>query len=97
MLRFSNLFLILASAIGLAGCQSKQATSPQSPVSSLPQTSQPDRQLPPSHPSLMMRPGPQQGTVAPDFTLKLKDGTKQVTLSDFRGKSPVVLVFGSFT
>jgi hypothetical protein len=37
------------------------------------------------------------GTTAPDFYLKTLDKTSQVSLSDFRGKSPVVLVFGSYT
>ena len=32
------------------------------------------------------------GSVAPDFTLESKDG-KAVTLSDYRGKKNVVLVF----
>ena len=34
---------------------------------------------------------------APDFTLYDIEGKDSVTLSDFRGKKPVVLVFGSFT
>jgi hypothetical protein len=37
------------------------------------------------------------GASAPDFHLKTLDKTSQVSLSDFRGKSPVVLVFGSYT
>jgi hypothetical protein len=37
------------------------------------------------------------GDEAPDFTLKTLDGTSEVTLSDFRGKRPVALVFGSYT
>ncbi len=41
--------------------------------------------------------GPKLGAVAPDFRLKLHDGDKEVSLSDYRGKKPVVLVFGSFT
>lgn len=41
--------------------------------------------------------GPGVGQEAPDFTLPTHDGTRQVTLSEFRGKKPVVLVFGSFT
>ena len=39
----------------------------------------------------------QVGDVAPDFTLKTLDGAAQVSLSSFRGKRPVVLVFGSYT
>ncbi|MFO0966100.1 MAG: hypothetical protein U0793_11030, partial [Gemmataceae bacterium] len=41
--------------------------------------------------------GPRVDVEAPDFTLPTQDGKKQITLSDFRGKKPVVLVFGSFT
>jgi hypothetical protein len=41
--------------------------------------------------------GPAVGQPAPNFTLKTHDGKREVTLSAFRGKKPVVLVFGSFT
>jgi hypothetical protein len=37
------------------------------------------------------------GDLAPDFTLSDPKGSRQVTLSSFRGKKPVVLVFGSYT
>ncbi|MCX6897606.1 MAG: redoxin domain-containing protein [Verrucomicrobia bacterium] len=37
------------------------------------------------------------GDAAPDFKLKTKDGGREVQLSSFKGKRPVVLVFGSFT
>jgi len=37
------------------------------------------------------------GDPAPDFTLSDPSGKKQVTLSSFSGKRPVVLIFGSFT
>ncbi len=40
---------------------------------------------------------PPLGAEAPDFTLQTRDGKKTVTLSSFRGKKPVVLVFGSYT
>ena len=40
---------------------------------------------------------PKVGDLAPDFTLADISGTESVTLSDFRGKKPVVLVFGSYT
>ncbi|MBI3837337.1 MAG: redoxin domain-containing protein [Planctomycetia bacterium] len=40
---------------------------------------------------------PKAGDVAPDFTLATLDGKQQVRLSDFRGKRPVALVFGSYT
>jgi Ca2+-binding EF-hand superfamily protein len=41
--------------------------------------------------------GPNLGQRAPDFTLPRYDNEKSITLSQFRGKKPVVLVFGSFT
>jgi len=37
------------------------------------------------------------GQLAPDFSLPTIDRSRQVTLSSFRGKQPVVLVFGSYT
>ena len=38
------------------------------------------------------------GDAAPDFTLKSVGGEgRTVSLSSFKGKQPVVLVFGSFT
>jgi hypothetical protein len=41
--------------------------------------------------------GPRLGDKAPDFTLKTCDNLKSITLSQFFGKKPVVLIFGSFT
>ena len=37
------------------------------------------------------------GSVAPDFDLETYDKSGRVQLSSFRGKEPVVLVFGSYT
>jgi hypothetical protein len=41
--------------------------------------------------------GPDIDAPAPDFTLPAHDGKKKFRLADYRGKRPVVLVFGSFT
>jgi peroxiredoxin len=41
--------------------------------------------------------GPDPGQRAPDFTLKTQDGRRQISLADFRGHQPAVLVFGNFT
>jgi hypothetical protein len=37
------------------------------------------------------------GDPAPDFTLSTVDRASRVTLSSFRGKQPVALIFGSYT
>ncbi|MGL4420283.1 MAG: deiodinase family protein, partial [Gemmataceae bacterium] len=42
-------------------------------------------------------PGASVGDTAPNFTLKSMDGKKEVTLADYRGKTPVVLVFGNYS
>jgi hypothetical protein len=41
--------------------------------------------------------GPAVGDRAPDFHLQTSDGTRRISLRDYRGKKPVVLIFGSFT
>ena len=41
--------------------------------------------------------GPTVGEEAPDFELRTLEGDRVVKLSDFRGKKPVVLIFGSYT
>ena len=40
---------------------------------------------------------PKAGDPAPDFELRDVHGENPVRLSDFRGRRPVALVFGSFT
>jgi hypothetical protein len=39
----------------------------------------------------------QTGDAAPDFTLPAHDNTSRVRLASFRGREPVVLIFGSYT
>jgi len=46
---------------------------------------------------MRMRDTLRAGDAAPDFKLKTKDGSREVQLSGFKGKRPVVLVFGSYT
>ena len=41
--------------------------------------------------------GPSVGQAAPDFTLRTHDGKREVSLREYRGKKPVVLVFGNYT
>ena len=43
------------------------------------------------------RKSPKVGDFAPDFELQDPEGNVSVRLSDFRGKRPVALVFGSYT
>ncbi|MBL8068459.1 MAG: hypothetical protein JNM28_08415 [Armatimonadetes bacterium] len=40
---------------------------------------------------------PQVGEFAPGFTLKRMGSKENVSLADFKGKRPVVLIFGSYT
>lgn len=40
---------------------------------------------------------PKPGDLAPDFALWDSEGKDVIKLSDFRGKKPVALVFGSYT
>jgi hypothetical protein len=40
---------------------------------------------------------PRPGDVAPDFKLRDVNGEHPISLSDFRGRKPVALIFGSFT
>jgi hypothetical protein len=39
----------------------------------------------------------QPGDPAPEFSLPTIDKSRRVTLSEFRGRKPVALVFGSYT
>ena len=41
--------------------------------------------------------GPKVGEQPPDFLLKRLDTTERISLSSFRGRRPVALVFGSYT
>ena len=41
--------------------------------------------------------GPGVGDVAPDFDLKRLNSDRRVRLSEFRGRKPVALAFGSYT
>jgi hypothetical protein len=44
-----------------------------------------------------LREGPALGSTAPPFRLPTQDGTRMISLSDYRGQKPVVLIFGNFT
>lgn len=47
--------------------------------------------------TLMSRPAPAVGQVAPDFTLPTLAGTPPITRSVHQADRPLVLIFGSFT
>ena len=40
---------------------------------------------------------PKVGDTGPDFELRDVNGHNPIRLSDFRGKKPVALIFGSYT
>jgi hypothetical protein len=44
-----------------------------------------------------MHEGPAPGEMAPAFRLQSQDGKRMISLSDYHGKKPVVLIFGNFT
>lgn len=46
---------------------------------------------------LMARKAPNVGETAPDFMLKTQSGDEEIGVSQFVGKKPVVLIFGSYT
>ena len=41
--------------------------------------------------------GPKEGDIPPDFNLKRVGSEEKVSLSSFKGKRPVGLIFGSYT
>jgi hypothetical protein len=41
--------------------------------------------------------GPRLAEEAPEFLLETHDKSRSIALSDFRGRKPIVLIFGSFT
>jgi Ca2+-binding EF-hand superfamily protein len=41
--------------------------------------------------------GPRLGENVPAFSLETHDNSRRISLADYRGKKPVVLIFGSFT
>lgn len=80
----------------LAGCAASDPTAGfMAVMDALP----PEKQLPnwETTKALMMRQPPKVGEIAPDFSLKARDGDTITRLSQFRDDRPVVLVFGSWT
>ncbi len=56
-----------------------------------------ERNTPPASNDRILEDLTKVGDTAPDFTLITKDDRSKITLSDYRGKKPVVLIFGSYT
>lgn len=56
-----------------------------------------ERSTPPSPNDRVLEDLTTAGSPAPDFTLITREGKGRVSLSEFRGKKPVVLIFGSYT
>jgi copper chaperone CopZ len=56
-----------------------------------------ERNTPPASNDRILEDLTKVGDAAPDFTLITKDGQSKIGLSDYRGKKPVVLIFGSYT
>lgn len=85
----------------------KQALNPPPAAPSSPKTATPPARRGPSRSVLLkglyrqeigsLQQGPRVGEVAPDFTLKTVDGSREITLSKLVGPKPVVLIFGNFT
>lgn len=63
------------------------------------ETSSPDveQDTPPAAGDRILEDLTKVGELAPDFTLLTQDGKSKMSLSDSRGKKPVVLIFGSYT
>ncbi len=82
-----RIFLAM-TALGIAGC-----TAPSGSAKAQTKQGNPEKEQPKSAVS-----APKVGDEAPFIALKmLKDDTKTVALTTFRGKRPVVLFFGSYT
>jgi len=100
LVRSAALVLIgLLSLTQLANAQRRRRPSAQQPKPARPGLSRPaDRSASNAKRGDLRIPTKVHvGDAAPDFTIKTLDGKETVTLSAFRGKKPVVLIFGSYT
>jgi hypothetical protein len=100
----------IAKGKGYVSREDLRDAFPTAPPAKPPQSKTPPQKAPSDDPSPLtfvlgllsgelgsFHEGPAIDDLAPEFTLKTLDGKQTVSLGQFRGKKPVVLVFGSFT
>ena len=89
---------LAASLLTLAGCAVDADKFAQRWIASM-DAKPPEERVPnwQTIRTLMMREPPKVGDKAPDFSLKSRTGDETIRLSQFEGKKPVVLIFGSWT
>jgi Ca2+-binding EF-hand superfamily protein len=100
----------MAKGKGYVSREDLRDAFPSAPPAKPPQSKTPPPKAPPDEPSPLtfllgllsgelgsFHEGPAINDLAPEFTLRTQDGKQTVSLGQFRGKKPVVLVFGSFT
>jgi len=95
-MRMTMTITCVAAIALLTGCATSDPNADFiAEMDSLPQ----EKQLPnwATTKALMMRNPPKVGDMAPDFSLKARDGDTTTKLSQFRNDRPVVLIFGSWT
>jgi hypothetical protein len=96
MKRFSRAACLLALATLASGCRLFEPST----LFALKMELGPAEARPPNWghvKQLAMRPCPQVGTPAPEFTFTTLDGSDTMTRSDFQAGRPLVLIFGSYT
>lgn len=91
-----NLRRILAGGVCLLAVGSAVKTLAFQPPGRGPATQSRERDTPPAR-GERYADAFKTGDLAPDFDLPDASGAKTVRLSSFRGKKPVVLIFGSYT
>ena len=91
VMKTAIVLIVLAAALGICATAATQA--PSGVPGDLPEEALEELE---KAKDLIGEGGPEVGEMAPDFTLQGLNGAK-VTLSDLRGSSPVVLLFGSCT
>jgi hypothetical protein len=94
-MRVRSILTLVASAMLAAGALTPDAVVARAnPRDLLPQRQAPDRR---ARLDLRAEGALKPGDLAVDFTLEPRGGGAPVTLSSFRGKKAVALVFGSYT
>ena len=93
------LIVLLTLLLLVPGCSAPADRDPADAFIAQMDAAPPDRRVPDwdRTRARMIRPAPPVGDPAPDFTLPQRDGTGDITLSQFSRGRPTVLIFGSFT